>query len=65
MIQLLIVGAILGVIYFVFLASDTKIEKKPEPVYQQEIQRVQDLEQSMLQAVDQQKREIDRQTNQY
>ena len=65
MIQLLIVAAILGVIYFVFLGGNTKIEKKPEPVYQEEIQRVQDLEQSMLQAVDQKKRDIDQQTNQH
>ena len=64
MIQLLIVAAILGLIYFVFLGGNTKIEKKPGPVYQQEIQRVQDMEQSMLQAVDRKKRDIDRQTNQ-
>lgn len=64
MIQLLIVVAILGIIYFALLGGDPKVEKKPKPVYQEEIQRVQGLEQSMLQAVDQKKRDIDQQVSQ-
>ena len=64
MIQLLIVAAILGAIYFVFLGNNSKSENEPEPIYRQEIQRVQDMEQSMLRAVDRKKRDIDRQTNQ-
>ena len=64
MIQLLIVVAILGIIYFALLGGDPKVENKPEPVYQEEIQRVQGLEQSMLQAVDQKKRDIDQQVSQ-
>ena len=64
MIQLLIVAAILGIIYFALLGGDTKVERKPEPVYQEEIQRVQGLEQSLMQAVDQKKRDIDQQTSQ-
>jgi hypothetical protein len=65
MIQLLIVAAILGIIYFTFLGGNTKkIEEKPVAPFQQEIQRVQGLEQSMQQAVDQKARDIDRQINQ-
>jgi hypothetical protein len=65
MIQLLIVAAILGIIYFTFLGGNTKkIEEKPVAPYQQEIQRVQGLEQSIQQAADQRKRDIDQQISQ-
>ena len=64
MIQLLIVAAILGIIYFALQGGDTKVERKPEPVYREEIQRVQGLEQTMMQAVDQKKRYIDQQPSQ-
>lgn len=65
MIQLLIVVAILGIIYYALIGGNSKIEDKPVArPYQQEIERVQGLEESMLQAVDQQKRDIDQQTNQ-
>ena len=65
MIQLLIVVAILGIIYYAVIGGNSKIEEKPVArPYQQEIERVQDLEQSMQQAVDQKRRDIDQQTGQ-
>ena len=65
MIQLLIVVAILGIIYYAVLGGNSKIEEKSAaPLYQQQIQRVQGLEQSMQQAVDQKRRDIDQQISQ-
>ena len=65
MIQILIAVAILGIIYFALLGGDSnKIEKEPAATYQQEIQRVQGLEKSVLQAADRKARDIDRQISQ-
>ena len=65
MIQLLIVLAILGFIYFAVLGGNTKkIEQKPPAPYQQEIQQFKGLEQSMLQSADRRARDIDQQVDQ-
>lgn len=65
MIQLLIVAAILGFIYFAVLGGNTKkIEEKPVAPYQEQIQRVQGIEQTVQQAADSRARDIDRQISQ-
>lgn len=59
MIQLLIVAAIVAILYFVVLGGDNKVEEKSQVIYQQHVERVKGLEQSMQQAVDQKMRAID------
>jgi len=59
---LLLAAAVLGVIYMVFIESKRSpgTEERPEAVYQREVEKVQNLDKLMQDAVDQHGEEMDR-----
>ncbi len=63
MIQLLIAAVIVAMLYFIVLGGGNKVEEKPQVIYQQQVEKIKGLEQSMQQAVDQKMRAIDSQTS--
>lgn len=57
--SLLIVAAIIGLIYFAFLHKPKSPDEKPQVIYQQSVEKVEQLPQQMQEAVDQKLRDID------
>lgn len=59
---LLLAAAVLGVIYMVFIESKRSPgdDDRPETIYQREVEKVENLDELMQQAVDQHGEEMDK-----
>ena len=51
--SLLILAALAGLVYFFFLSGSEQHEEQPEVIYQQQLEKADQLEDSMQEALDQ------------